>query len=49
MIYLGQPAGYKDIASIASQMGEFSLVLLLYSMKPTFHAALMANSNPLQN
>jgi len=29
----------RDFASIASQMGDFSLALLLYSTKPTFCAA----------
>jgi len=39
----------RDFASIASQMGEFSLALPPYLTKPIFRAALMANSNILQN
>jgi len=36
----------RDFASIASQMGKFSLALLPYLTKPISHAALMANSEP---
>jgi len=39
----------RDFASIVSQIGIFSLVLSLYSTKPFFHAALMANSDILWN